>query len=269
MNNQLDDVIDFRQFLYKVANNWYLFLLGVFLSLSVAYAVNRYSHALYKSETTVLINQEDYISASLMGPAPSMSSSISLAKEASKMRMREKTRKILEREKNRLGHFTRFCDLVITSQLVENVIKVSETVFNEINAVQSQEDNNDGVFVVEALFPATAGVTTTLTPELDVLLENIETSSRSHSLQVVNAMPRILSAAATSLPADAHVPFLAQTISASKIAKESERALEAWEKTLSKLHEDFYKAVEYCKRTEFVNAPQYTILAKRIRLENT
>ena len=199
-------------------------------------------------------NQEDYISASLMVPAPSMSSSISLAKEASKMRMREKTRKILEREKNRLGHFTRFCDLVVTSQLAENVIKVSETVFNEINAVQSQEDNNDGVFVVEALFPATAGVTTTLTPELDVLLENIETSSRSHSLQVVNAMPRILSAAATSLPADADVPFLAQTFSASKIAKESERALEALEKTRSKLHEDFYKAVEYCKRTEFVNA---------------
>ena len=199
-------------------------------------------------------NQEDYISASLMVPAPSLSSSISLAKEASKMRMREKTRKILEREKNRLGHFTRFCDLVVTSQLAENVIKVSETVFNEINAVQSQEDNNDGVFVVEALFPATAGVTTTLTPELDVLLENIETSSRSHSLQVVNAMPRILSAAATSLPADADVPFLAQTFSASKIAKESERALEALEKTRSKLHEDFYKAVEYCKRTEFVNA---------------
>ena len=122
-------------------------------------------------------NQEDYISASLMVPAPSLSSSISLAKEASKMRMREKTRKILEREKNRLGHFTRFCDLVITSQLAENVIKVSETVFNEINAVQSQEDNNDGVFVVEALFPATAGVTTTLTPELDVLLEPVKLRS--------------------------------------------------------------------------------------------
>ena len=63
-----------------------------------------------------------------------------------------------------------------------------------------------------------------------------------------------LSAAASALPADADVPFLAQTFSASKIAKESERALEALEKTRSKLHEDFYKAVEYCKRTEFVNA---------------
>ena len=147
-------------------------------------------------------NQEDYISASLMVPAPSLSSSISLAKEASKMRMREKTRKISKGRRIDWVILQDFCDLVVTSQLAESVIKVSETVFNEINAVQSQEDNNDGVFVVEALFPATAGVTTTLTPELDVLLENIETSSRSHSLQVVNAMPRILSAAAL-LPADA------------------------------------------------------------------
>ena len=58
-------------------------------------------------------------------------------------------------------------------------------------------------------------------------------------LQVVNAMPRILSAAATSLPTDADM-LSAQTFSASKIAKESEQALEALEKT-SKLHEDFIK----------------------------
>ena len=197
---------------------------------------------------------KEYASALKMAPPSSTSSSASLAEEASKMRMREKTRKILEREKNRLGHFTRFCDLVLTSQLAENVIKVSETVLNEINAVRADGDNNDGVFVVEALFPATAGVTAALTPEFDVLLENIEKSSRTHSLQLVNAVPRILSAAATSLPADADVPFLAQTFSASKIAKESERALEAMEKARIRLRKDFDKAIEYCAKPQFVNA---------------
>ena len=197
---------------------------------------------------------KEYASALKMAPPSSTSSSASLAEEASKMRMREKTRKILEREKNRLGHFTRFCDLVLTSQLAENVIKVSETVLNEINAVRADEDNNDGVFIVEALFPATAGVTAALTPEFDVLLENIEKSSRTHSLQLVNAVPRILSAAATSLPADADVPFLAQTFSASKIAKESERALEAMEKARIRLRKDFDKAIEYCAKPQFVNA---------------
>ena len=200
------------------------------------------------------VEEEFSASALLMAPAPSLSSSTSLAEEASKMRKREKTRKILEREKDRLGHFTRFCDLVVNSQLAESVIKVSETVLNEINTVQADENNNDGVFVVEALFPAIAGVTTALTPEFDALLENIEKSSCSHSLQLVNSVPRILSATATSLPADADVPFLAQTFSASKIAKESARAHEAMEKARSRLREDFDKAIEYCALTQFMNA---------------
>ena len=193
--------------------------------------------------------------------APATSASLSLAEEASKARMREKTRKILEREKDRLGHFSRFCDLVVTSQLAENVITVSETILNEINSVKPDSENKDGVFVVEAMFPPRSASTTeseegftALTPEFDVLLDNIETSSLTHSLQVVNSVPRILSAAAATLPADADVPFLAQTFAASKIAKESERAVNALDKTRAKLREDFDKAVEYCAMSQFVNA---------------
>ena len=49
--NPLDNIIDFREFLFKIFNNWYYFLLSIILSLSIAFAHSRYSHVLYKSTT--------------------------------------------------------------------------------------------------------------------------------------------------------------------------------------------------------------------------
>ena len=57
--NPLDNIIDFREFLFKIFNNWYYFLLSIILSLSIAFAHSRYSHALYKSTTTVLIQDNN------------------------------------------------------------------------------------------------------------------------------------------------------------------------------------------------------------------
>ena len=200
-----------------------------------------------------VVNDESSVNPLFL--APSSTPSFSLAEEASKMRTQEKTRKVLEREKNRLGHFSRFCDLIVTSQLAENVIKVSEAVLNEINSVKPESENKDGVFVVEAVFPSGAtGSDTALAPEFNTLMKNIENSLRSQSLQLVNTVLRILSATTSTFPSDADVPFLTQTFAAPKIVQESSRASGALNSTRHKLQEDFNKATEYCSMPQFVNA---------------
>ena len=55
--NPNDNIIDFREFLYKVINNWFYFLLSIVLALIIAFGYTRYSHELYKSSTKVMINK--------------------------------------------------------------------------------------------------------------------------------------------------------------------------------------------------------------------
>ena len=57
--NPNDHIIDFREFLYKVLNNWYYFLLSILLALIVAFGYTRYSNEMYEISTKVLINQKD------------------------------------------------------------------------------------------------------------------------------------------------------------------------------------------------------------------
>ena len=55
--NPLDNIIDFRELFFKILNNWYYFLLSIFLFLAIAFAYVRYSNELYKSTTKVLIQK--------------------------------------------------------------------------------------------------------------------------------------------------------------------------------------------------------------------
>ena len=57
--NSLDNVLDVRELLYKIRNNWYYFLLSILLSLFVAFAYTRYSNEFYKVSTKIMINSED------------------------------------------------------------------------------------------------------------------------------------------------------------------------------------------------------------------
>ena len=54
-----DNVIEIREFLFKILNNWYYFLLSIILSLLIAFAYTRYSHELYESSTKVLVEVEN------------------------------------------------------------------------------------------------------------------------------------------------------------------------------------------------------------------
>ena len=62
INNQLDEIIDFKQFFFKIINNWYFFVLSLMITFLFAFAYNRYTDELYKSETTILINEDHTIS---------------------------------------------------------------------------------------------------------------------------------------------------------------------------------------------------------------
>ena len=58
-NNQLDEIIDFKQFFFKIIKNWYFFVLSLLLTFAIAFAYNRYTHELYKIETSILINEDN------------------------------------------------------------------------------------------------------------------------------------------------------------------------------------------------------------------
>ena len=59
MVNQLDEIIDFRQFFFKIIKNWFLFLMSLVLAFTIALAYNRYSHELYSVETSIMIKEDN------------------------------------------------------------------------------------------------------------------------------------------------------------------------------------------------------------------
>ena len=59
MANQLDELIDFREFFFKIIKNWFLFIMFLLLSFSIAFAYNRYTPELFRVETSILIKEGD------------------------------------------------------------------------------------------------------------------------------------------------------------------------------------------------------------------
>ena len=59
MKSQFDEIIDFRQFFFKILKNWYLFVFSLVITLIIAFAFNRYTHEQYYSETSILIKEEN------------------------------------------------------------------------------------------------------------------------------------------------------------------------------------------------------------------
>ena len=63
VNNQFDEIIDFRQFFFKIIKNWLFFLLSLFLTFSIAYAYNRYTKELYLVETSILVKEDNAVAS--------------------------------------------------------------------------------------------------------------------------------------------------------------------------------------------------------------
>ena len=63
MANSLDEIVDFKQFVFKLARNWFFLLLSLLLAFTVAYAYNRYSTELFNVETSILIKEDNSLSS--------------------------------------------------------------------------------------------------------------------------------------------------------------------------------------------------------------
>ena len=59
MANQLDEIVDFRRFLFKIIENWFLLTMSLLLAFSIAFSYNRYAISLFNSETSILIKEEN------------------------------------------------------------------------------------------------------------------------------------------------------------------------------------------------------------------
>ena len=73
-----NDSIDFKRYLSLFISNWYWFAIGLFISLSIAYGINRWSEAVYTVSSTILIKDDQ------MGGINSAMSDVFLGGEAFK-----------------------------------------------------------------------------------------------------------------------------------------------------------------------------------------
>ncbi|MCK4630795.1 MAG: hypothetical protein KAT40_05090, partial [Bacteroidales bacterium] len=54
-----EENIDIKKFLFKILSNWYWFALSLFLTITSAYLINRYSEPIYSVNATVIVRDEE------------------------------------------------------------------------------------------------------------------------------------------------------------------------------------------------------------------
>lgn len=54
-----EDTIDIKKFLFKIINNWYWFVLTIFISLSFAYFINKYTDPVFSVNSSILIRDKN------------------------------------------------------------------------------------------------------------------------------------------------------------------------------------------------------------------
>jgi uncharacterized protein involved in exopolysaccharide biosynthesis len=56
---QTNENVDIQKFLMKILANWYWFALTVFIAISIAYFINRYSDPVFKQSAFVMIQDKE------------------------------------------------------------------------------------------------------------------------------------------------------------------------------------------------------------------
>jgi tyrosine-protein kinase Etk/Wzc len=59
-NQDNSDSLDFKRFLSLFISNWYWFAIGLFISISIAYGINRWSQEIYTVSSTLLIKDDKF-----------------------------------------------------------------------------------------------------------------------------------------------------------------------------------------------------------------
>lgn len=55
-----EEGIDFKRYFALFINNWYWFAIALFIALSIAYGINRWSEEVYTVSASLLITDEQY-----------------------------------------------------------------------------------------------------------------------------------------------------------------------------------------------------------------
>jgi tyrosine-protein kinase Etk/Wzc len=54
-----EETIDIKKFLIKILNNWYWFAITLFVSLTIAYAINRYTKPIYSVSSSIIVRDDE------------------------------------------------------------------------------------------------------------------------------------------------------------------------------------------------------------------
>ena len=63
MIQKKEEFLDIKQFFYRIASNWLLFLLSILLCLAIAFGFNRYTKNIFKVSSTILFEDQSNISS--------------------------------------------------------------------------------------------------------------------------------------------------------------------------------------------------------------
>ena len=59
MANQLDEIVDFKKFFFKLLQNWFILVICLLLAFLIAFAYIRYTTQLFSAETSILIKEDN------------------------------------------------------------------------------------------------------------------------------------------------------------------------------------------------------------------
>jgi tyrosine-protein kinase Etk/Wzc len=62
-----EEGVDIKKYIYLILSHWWWFGISVFISLTIAYLINRYTQKIYSADCTVIIGEEKSGSGSIEG----------------------------------------------------------------------------------------------------------------------------------------------------------------------------------------------------------
>jgi len=96
IDNETDQIINFKEFLIECLNKWYLFVIFLFLSLSLVFVFNRFAKPLYKVKVKILVKNEfDPVRNELLKNLGIVSSSSMIENEIGILKSKEILKKTL------------------------------------------------------------------------------------------------------------------------------------------------------------------------------
>ena len=59
MANQLDEIVDFKKFFFKLLQNWFFLVISLLLAFGIAFVYNRYTTQLFSAEISIIVKEDN------------------------------------------------------------------------------------------------------------------------------------------------------------------------------------------------------------------